>query len=435
VVAAGVLCLALTLAALIPAASTLISSRPLLLRARHAVDAARAGELGPGRGADLDVSVIWVLAGDLVLAGGLSVWLINGRSTRRSSTVIEYPREIQLAVAQDLVDRHGEDSIAPFIVRPDKTFHFAAGGVVAYRVLGRTAVVSGDPVGPDGAAPAVLASFMETARARRWNVVVYGASGAHLDGYAALGLRCLCVGEEAVACPERFTLEGRAVRKLRQSVHRVERRGWQLVACDGVDIDTETEAEIEALESAWRTTKRRLLGFTMGMGAFEGGVRPGDLYLLARAPEGELHAVMRFIAHHGKLSLDTMRRVGETPNGLNEALVCRALELARAREVSEVSLNYAGLAHLIRQPVGGGWRHRAGASLILTACARRFQMERLVRFNEKFAPEWRPRYLVYESRARLPVAVIRTLQAEGYIPVPGRHAPPEEPRTGVAVTA
>ena len=65
----------------------------------------------------------------------------------------------------------------------------------------------------------------------------------------------------------------------------------------------------------------------MAMGEFESGVRPRDLYLLARSPEGELRAVMRFIAHRGKLSLDTMRRVGETPNGLNEALVCRALEL------------------------------------------------------------------------------------------------------------
>ena len=48
--------------------------------------------------------------------------------------------------------------------------------------------------------------------------------------------------------------------------------------------------------------------------------------------------------------------------------------------------------------------------------ARRFQMERLVRFNEKFSPEWRPRYLVYESRAALPRSVLRVLQAEGYLP-------------------
>ncbi len=86
----------------------------------------------------------------------------------------------------------------------------------------------------------------------------------------------------------------------------------------------------------------------MGMGAYESELRPDDVYVLARSPEGELGAVMRFAAHCGNLSLDTMRRVGATPNGLNEAMVCRVLELARERDIPQVSLNYAGLAHLVR---------------------------------------------------------------------------------------
>ena len=48
-------------------------------------------------------------------------------------------------------------------------------------------------------------------------------------------------------------------------------------------------------------------------------------------------------------------------------------------------------------------------------------MDRLVVFNEKFSPCWRPRYLVFESRARLPAAVFRVLQAEGYL----SHKPPQ----------
>ena len=47
-----------------------------------------------------------------------------------------------------------------------------------------------------------------------------------------------------------------------------------------------------------------------------------------------------------------------------------------------------------------------------------------MRFNEKFSPEWRPRYLVYESRAALPRAILRVLQAEGYLPSPRRSPAP-----------
>jgi lysyl-tRNA synthetase class 2 len=152
------------------------------------------------------------------------------------------------------------------------------------------------------------------------------------------------------------------------------------------------------------------------MGEFDPGVQPHHLYLVARAPDGELRAVMRFIAHCGKLSLDTMRRVGETPNGLNEALVCRALELARERGINEVSLNYAGLGHLFRRGPNGNRLVRAVTRWGLGLLSRHFQMERLVRFNEKFTPQWRPRYLVYESRGQLARSVYRVLQAEGYLP-------------------
>lgn len=318
--------------------------------------------------------------------------------------------------ARAAVDAHGDDSLAPFILRPDKSFEFAAGGVIAYRVIGRTAVVSGDPVGPDAAVPEVVGQLLGRARRAGGRIVVYGSSARHLAAYRALGLRTICVGEEAVVDPAGFTLEGRAVRKLRQSVHRVERRGWRIEALEGRAITAGLEAEIDALEAGWRSQRDRMLGFAMAMGEFDLGLRPADLYLLARSPDGQLCAVMRFLSHREKLSLDTMRRVGETPNGLNEAMVCRALRIARERSVAEVSLNYAGLGHLVRRGPAHNplvaWVQRGALGWL----GRHFQMDRLVLFNEKFSPQWRPRYLVYESRLALPGAVIRVLQAEGYLP-------------------
>jgi lysyl-tRNA synthetase class 2 len=367
------------------------------------------------------VSVVWGSAyGQGIAEASVALLLVSGRAlvtlrTGRSGAFGSQPLGYDLGAARAIVESYGEDSISPFILRPDKHFHFAAGGVLAYRLIGRTAVISGDPVGPEHAVPDVLASFRALARARGWGVAAYGASAQHLELYARLGLRAVCAGEEAVVDPARFTLEGRAVRKLRQSVHRVKRHGWEVTAFDGRDIDRGLEAEIDALERAWRATKSRIIGFAMGMGVSEGGVQADDLYLLGRTPDGELRAVMRFISHRGKLSLDTMRRVGETPNGLNEALLCRALEIARERQTREVSLNYAGLAHLVRNPPPGHALTRKALRLGIELLGRHFQMERLVRFNDKFIPSWRPRYLVYESRLALPRTVLGVLEAEGYI--------------------
>lgn len=320
----------------------------------------------------------------------------------------------ELARARAIVGAYGEDSLSPFVLRPDKRFEFAGGGVLAYRMLGRTAVVSGDPVGPAKAVTVTLAQLQTKVHRDGGRVVLYGCSARHLAAYRGLGLRAICAGEEAVVDPASFGLQGRAVRKLRQSVNRMHRRGWELQACEGRHIGPELEAEIDAVERRWRRECGQILGFAMAMGEFDPGIVGSDLYLLARSPAGELAGVMRFISHRGKLSLDTMRRVGETPNGLNEALVCRALEVARDQGVTEVSLNYAGLAHLIRRPADS----RLGEALrrpALRLLGGHFQMQRLVDFNEKFSPEWRPRYLVYESRAALPGSIVRVLKAEGYL--------------------
>ena len=82
--------------------------------------------------------------------------------------------EHDLTAARAIVERHGHDSISPFILRPDKSFQFADGAVLAYRVIGETAIVSGDPVGPDESVSLVLGNFLALARARRWRVVLVG---------------------------------------------------------------------------------------------------------------------------------------------------------------------------------------------------------------------------------------------------------------------
>src|SRR6201999_2538927 len=98
------------------------------------------------------------------------------------------------ARAAEIVAAHGADSIAPFTLRADKSFFFARGGVLAYRLLRGTAVVSGEPVGAPGSAPAIAGEFLAYARRCGWDVVMMAARDEHLSGYRALGLRTLRIG-------------------------------------------------------------------------------------------------------------------------------------------------------------------------------------------------------------------------------------------------
>ena len=321
--------------------------------------------------------------------------------------------------AAGIVARWGGDSLDPVALRQEKAFHFDHGGLLAYRTLRETAVVSGDPIGPPGTAGLIAGSFLRFAAEHGWDVVFTGVSGRFLADYRALGLRTMCIGQEAVVDPAKFTLAGRAIRKVRQSVTRAERRGWTVEIAEGVRPGHPLSAELAAVEARWQERRKRNHGFAMTLGRLWGA--PEDdtaVYALGRAPDGELRAFVRFAcADDESLSLDVMRRSGDEPNGLNEALIARTLEWARERGIGEVSLNFAGFAHLMASRAGLSGSQR----LMRWALARvhgRFQLERLMTFNDKFQPAWRPRYLVYGARTHLPLAALRVLQAEAYIRPP-----------------
>jgi lysyl-tRNA synthetase class 2 len=320
--------------------------------------------------------------------------------------------------AAEIVERHGRDSLDPFALREEKTFFFSRGGLLAYRTLRETAVVSGDPVGPEGAGPHIVTDFLEFSAERGWDVVITAASGRFLDDYRTLGLRMVCIGEEAVVDPAKFTLQGRSIRKVRQSVTRAERLGWRLDVVAGLEPASALAGELAAVESRWRAGRDRLYGFAMCLGRLWGA--PEDttaVYALGRAPGGELRAFIRFARCGDTLSLDVMRRSGDEPNGLNEALIARTIAWARERGVREVSLNFAGFAHVMRAHT----ERSPGQQVLRWALERvhgRFQLERLMAFNDKFEPHWQRRFLVYQARTRLPLAVLRVLQAESYLRAP-----------------
>jgi lysylphosphatidylglycerol synthetase-like protein (DUF2156 family) len=350
--------------------------------------------------------------------------LLGARAARllrrpRRAAISAGHRSAQRARAVDLVAAHARDSLDPFALRDDKAFHIDGEGLVAYRVVGRTAVVGGNPIGPPERAAETLRSFERDAAARGWKVVMTGVSPTSLAALRGCGYRALQIGVEAIVDPRGFTLTGRPVRKLRQSVTRAQRLGWGIEAVWAEQLGDGDRDGIAAVEQAWTSRQPRLQGFAMTLGRLWGEPEDDDaLFVLARDPRGRIASFLRFAHYPGGLSLDAMRRAAEAPNGLCEAMVAVALGHARDRGIAEVSLNFAGFGHVMAAPVAELPARQRLLRWLLHRTGDRFQLERLARFNEKFAPQWRPRYLLYRGRLGLPAAGLRVLQAEAYLPAP-----------------
>lgn len=387
---------------------------PELARAAKILSGGTAAALGDEAAAVLHVLAALALVGTIALVRAL----LAPRRSNDGHDAGEHER------AAAIVAAHAGDSIAPFTLRADKAFFFAHGGVLAYRTLRETAVVSGDPVGPGGSEPAIVEAFLAFARRRGWDVVVLAARAEHLAAYNRLGLRSLRIGSEAIVDPQAFDLRGRDRRTVRKAVNRVERHGWQVELVHGSELTRRHVAEIGAVERVWRERHTRLYGYAMAMDRLWGAQEDSaDVYVLARSPEGEVRAFQRYVPYRGGLSLDAMRRLDDEPNGISDALVAAALAHARERGCREVSLNFSSFAHVMAAETLERRSHRL-ARWALQRMHHRFQLERLVRFASKFGPEWRPRHLVYTSHVRLPLAALRVMQAEAYVkPPPGRPDP------------
>ncbi len=389
-----------------------------------------AGAPGPwpsleSAGASLASGSWWLRSGTpigLALDGLLVVAFVGGgvllRSLLSAAPGEEGHSPVAHARAAEIVRAYASDSLDPFALRADKSFHFAHGGLLAYRVMRETAVVAGDPIGPPGSAPAIVADFRQLASRRGWEVVITGASAKHLAAYEELGYRAVRIGNEAIVDSRGFSLEGRAIRKVRQSVSRLRRLGWTVEVLDARELTDAAVADLAAVDVAWAASQPRIYGFAMTLGRLWGAEEDEDsVYVLARDSDGRLRSFLRFAQYNGGLSLDVMRRGGSDPNGVNEAMVVAALEHARREGIREVSLNFAGFAHVM---VSGAQLTPAQRLLrrILRALHGRFQLERLVRFNDKFLPEWRTRYLLHEGGPGLPLGGWRVLQAEAYLRPP-----------------
>ncbi len=332
------------------------------------------------------------------------------------------------AAAAELVRAHGSDTLSFFKLRADKHYFFSQDGraFVGYRIENGVLLLSGDPVGPEDAFAALLGELRAFADVRGLKLGAIGASEHLCPVYEELGLRTIYLGDEAIVALDKFSLQGRAIRKVRQSVSRLTKAGYtaELHRLHGLDRATIEEIE-RVLERGREGAPER--GFSMAMDSIGGSWCGDTQVVLARDEHGACKGVLHFVPVYGRpvVSLSFMRRDPDTPNGLTEFLVVQAIELLREEGVEELSLNFAAFAKWMHSP-----ERRAERVLgkLVTLGNPFFQIESLYRFNAKFFPVWKPRYLVYEGAFGLPRTGIAALWAEGQLWKPNV-------RTGAMISA
>jgi lysyl-tRNA synthetase class 2 len=317
--------------------------------------------------------------------------------------------------AAELVRAHGSDTLSFFKLRGDKHYFFSEDrrAFVGYRIENGVLLLSGDPVGPPETFRGLLQELRAFSDARGLKLGAVGASEQLCALYEELGLRTRYLGDEAIIDAQKFSLEGRPIRKVRQSVSRLQKAGFTAELHGLGTIDPAILPEVErVLELGRMGAPER--GFSMAMDKLHCEHAADTRLVLARDGDGAIRGVLHFVPVYGRpsLSLSFMRRDPETPNGLTEYLVVRAVELLREQGIEEISLNFATAAKYLHSPEGAFER---ALGKLAAVCNPYFQIESLYRFNAKFFPRWEPRYFVWQGRLGLPRAAVAAMWAEGQL--------------------
>ena len=175
------------------------------------------------------------------------------------------------ALAARLVRAHGSDTLAYFKLRRDKHYLFSPdrNAFLGYRIENGVLVVSGDPVGSAAAVSEVAAEAVRFAERRGLKVAGVGVGAQTLAIWEQAGLRSLYIGDEAIVDTAAFSLQGRPIRKVRQSVTRLENAGYGLEVHDVAELAPPLVSELDEVSARWRgrTAER---GFAMAMDSLAG---------------------------------------------------------------------------------------------------------------------------------------------------------------------
>jgi lysyl-tRNA synthetase class 2 len=320
---------------------------------------------------------------------------------------------------RELLDRHGEhDSLGYFCLRDDKSVVWSPTGksCIGYRVLSGVMLASGDPIGDPEAWPGAIHAFLDESARHAWVPAVIGCSEQGAEVWCREGsLTALELGDEAVVTIAEFSMEGRAMRNVRQMVKRVARQGY---VAEVRRIGDVPEDEIERLvrqADSWRGSPTER-GFSMALGRV-GGCDDNGCVIVTAKENGVLRALLHFVPWGTDgLSLDLMRRDRGASPGLNDFLIVETIRHGADLGIKRISLNFA----MFRAALERGERIGAGPVLrawrrVLLFMSRWFQIESLYKFNAKFSPQWLPRFLVFPHPRDLPRIGLAAMEAEAFL--------------------
>ena len=264
----------------------------------------------------------------------------------------DLPGVAELQRAAALVARTPASDAARVLLG-DKRILFAEqdAGFLMFQIRRRSWIVMGDPVGAPAVAEHLAWRFRELCDRHGGRPVFYQVNAAHLPLYLDLGLSPLKIGEAALVDLRGFSLVGRARAELRQVQRKLTKLGLRFEVIEANALDDALMTQLKAVSDAWLGAKQaHEKGFSVGR--FD----PTYLRHFPCALVRQEDRILAFAnlwpgADKSELSVDLMRHVPDTPNGVMDYLFVELMLWGAAQGYARFNLGMAPLSGLETGPL------------------------------------------------------------------------------------
>jgi len=261
-----------------------------------------------------------------------------------------------------------------------------------YGISGSSCIALCDPIGPSGSAPELIHRFAQAGMAKAARPVFHEVGPDNLAIYADLGLVSFHIADEARVPLASFTLDGSAMRALRNHVRAAGRRcSFELISHP---VREHLLAEFRQVSDEWLAT-RKTREKRFSMGCFD----PQYVRRFQIGAVRQNNAVVAFTTiwpGAGELFIDLMRFRSTAPRGSMDFLIVNLIQWAQSGGYKWLNL---GMAPLPKPELPLSLHHPSSWMITIgRGLAERFyHFDSLREFKDKFRPQWRPRYFVSPS--------------------------------------
>ncbi|NDC37326.1 MAG: bifunctional lysylphosphatidylglycerol flippase/synthetase MprF [Proteobacteria bacterium] len=309
---------------------------------------------------------------------------------------------------------HFPKTFATLALTGDKSLLFNPNrsAFLMYGVEGSSFVALGGPVGPVQERPALIWEFLERCDLHHASPAFYQAQPDDLPTYVDAGLHLIKLGQEGVVPLPGFTLEGQAVKSLRQGRNRIIRDGYVMEVVPPQQTGAFI-AQLRAVSDDWlRAKNTREKGFSLGYFS-EPYLQHFPIAVVRQDSEVVAFANVLSGAEQFEISVDLMRYSSHVPSGVMDFLFIELMLWGKERGFRQFNLGMAPLAGFENHELSQLW-NKVG-NILFQHGEHFYNFQGVRAYKEKFHPVWEPRYLASQGGLRLPIilANVATLISRG----------------------